>query len=308
MNTSYFEQTQLMLRFLPFVAEETRFALKGGTAINFFHLSMPRLSVDIDLTYLPILPREETLRDIHYILEKISGTIQGVYPEYVIRKSVLRGTSHLFKLSIYDGRYQVKIEPNLILRGTVFPVMQKHLCQNAVREFEQKVTMNVLAAPDLYAGKLCAALDRQHPRDLFDVKLLLENEGLTEEIRKAFVVYLACHNRPMAELLQPNMVAFKDTFEVEFQGMAIQPVSYDELLSTRQQLVTLIRRSLMAEEREFLLSVKRGEPQWNLMGLPGIDRLPALQWKVRNILAMGEDKRRVAYDRLSRVLAGGVDK
>ncbi|MFB3079791.1 MAG: nucleotidyl transferase AbiEii/AbiGii toxin family protein, partial [Lysobacterales bacterium] len=70
--------------------------------------------------------------------------------------------------------------------------------------FEISATANTLGVADLYGGKLCAALDRQHPRDIFDVKILMENEGITDEIRTAFVVYLASHDRPMSELLDPN--------------------------------------------------------------------------------------------------------
>ncbi len=52
---------------------------------------------------------------------------------------------------------------------------------------------------DLYAGKIMAALDRRHPRDLFDVRDLLANEGIDDTLRKAFIVYLLSHNRPMGE-------------------------------------------------------------------------------------------------------------
>lgn len=58
MNKSFLEQVRLMLECMPIVMENEVFALKGGTAINFFVRDMPRLSVDIDLTYLPIAPRE----------------------------------------------------------------------------------------------------------------------------------------------------------------------------------------------------------------------------------------------------------
>ena len=50
----YRRQVQLLIRVLPSIAEEACFALKGGTAINLFVRDMPRLSVDIDLTYLPV--------------------------------------------------------------------------------------------------------------------------------------------------------------------------------------------------------------------------------------------------------------
>ncbi len=70
----------------------------------------------------------------------------------------------------------------------------------------------VLSFADLYGGKICAALDRQHPRDLFDIKLLSEARGLNEEVSQAFVIYLASHNRPMSELLSPNFQGMNGNF------------------------------------------------------------------------------------------------
>ncbi len=63
---------------------------------------------------------------------------------------------------------------------------------------------------------MVAALDRQHPRDLFDVSALLANEGLTDALRTAFVVYLISHNRPAVELLAPGRL----DIEAEFRGTA----------------------------------------------------------------------------------------
>ena len=57
-SSSYKAQVDLLLRILPFVAKEENFALKGGTAINLFVRDMPRLSVDLDLNYLPFDNRE----------------------------------------------------------------------------------------------------------------------------------------------------------------------------------------------------------------------------------------------------------
>ncbi len=64
--------------------------------------------------------------------------------------------------------------------------------------------------------EICAALDRQHPRDLFDVKLLLDNEGITDKIRTAFIVYLISHNRPMNELLNPTFQDISHQYTSEF--------------------------------------------------------------------------------------------
>ena len=185
---------------------------------------------------------------------------------------------------------QIKLEPNEVLRGTLFPVEEKRLVLHAEKLFELSLTVPVLALADLYGGKICAALDRQHPRDLFDVKILLENEGLTDPIRKAFVVYLASHDRPMHELLEPTRKDGRKIFESDFVGMTTASVSYEDLVQARETLIGRIQKELTAEERQFLVSIKSGAPDWNLLGIEGIERLPAIQWKLQNIGRMEKRK------------------
>ena len=67
-NTIYYNQAELLLRILPLIYRQREFALKGGTAINFFFRNLPRLSVDIDLVYLPIEDRATTLQNISNLL------------------------------------------------------------------------------------------------------------------------------------------------------------------------------------------------------------------------------------------------
>jgi len=203
-KSPYFKQAELLLRVLPLVNEEKRFALKGGTALNFFVMDMPRLSVDIDLAFLPITPREEALRDIGAALGGIADRIGRAMPDARIERIRAKSGDRLTKLIVGRDGARITIEPNEVIRGTVFPCDERSLVRDAEDLFELSVTVRSLSIADLYGGKLCAALDRQHPRDLFDVKLLLEGGGILDEIRKAFVVYLASHNRPMNELLNPN--------------------------------------------------------------------------------------------------------
>jgi hypothetical protein len=136
---------------------------------------------------------------------------------------------------------------------------------------------------EIYASKLVAALDRQHPRDLFDVLGLFEDGGITPRMRRAFVVYLAGHNRPMHELLPPNRKALQPAFENEFVGMTRDPVTLESLETVRERLITELPQSFDDKERRFLLSMKSLQPDWSLLELPDIERLPALQWKLRNL-------------------------
>jgi len=162
--------------------------------------------------------------------------------------------------------------------------------------------MRVVSLPDLYGGKLCAALDRQHPRDLFDVHGLFQNEGITDDIRRAFVVFLASHDRPMSELLTPNRKDLKKVFADQFEGMTLDPLPLAALENARERLIEQINADLTTAEREFLLSIKRLEPKWELLGLPGIERLPGPQWKLYNLRKMDPVKRRAAEELLRRKL------
>lgn len=292
-----------MLRAMPHVAAEGCFALKGGTAINLFVREMPRLSVDIDLTYLPIEePRVTALQQISEALGRIATGIKKAIPGAKIQETPAREPDRIIKLIVAAGQTRIKIEPNEVIRGSVFAVEERELSQRAEEAFELSVTARTLAVADLYGGKLCAALDRQHPRDLFDVKILLENEGITDEIRKAFVVYLASHDRPINELLDPTRKDIRRIYESEFAGMTAEEVKYEELIAAREALIGTLMKELTDAEKTFLVSLKEGQPKWSAIGIEGIEKLPAIQWKLMNIQKIGEKKRAESLDRLKRKL------
>ncbi len=303
-NSPYFEQVRLLLRVLSHVAKETCFALKGGTAINLFVHDVPRLSVDIDLTYVLIEDREASLTHISEALERIAASIEQSIPGSRVEKSLLHNSQHVVKLWVRNAGVQIKIEPNIVLRGTVYSLVKRDLCDHAQELFELAVTdVPVLSIPELYAGKLCAALDRQHPRDLYDVKHLLDTTGIDDDTRKAFVIYLASHDRPMHELLDPKLKDIRQTYENELSGMTRDPISLEDLITTREQLTATLRKSLTDADRAFLLSMKAGEPDWSLLDLPGVEQLPALRWKLQNVQRMTPEKRAAAMAKLEKVLA-----
>ena len=197
----YVAQVRLLLSTLQDIANETVFALKGGTAINLFYRDMPRLSVDIDLTYLPMADRQSSLKDIDDALDRIVAAIVRRNPRLEARRAAGGGNADT-RILVSDGRTQIKIETSSIARGAVYPA-RTMTASEAVTELFGFVETTVLAFEDVYGGKLAAALDRQHPRDLYDAKLLYENEGLTTDLFRTFMVYLASSARPMHELLAP---------------------------------------------------------------------------------------------------------
>ena len=301
-DTIYFKQAELLLRILPLIYKEEVFALRGGTAINFFVRDLPRLSVDIDLTYLPVNERPFALDEIRHVLLKISeGIKRRISGTEVIPKKIL-GTEVVRGLIVDRAGVTVKIEPNLVLRGTVYPSEIKKLTKKAQDLFELSLQCRILSSYDLYAGKICAALDRQHPRDFFDVHLLLKSEGFKPEIRKAFIVYLISHPRPMVEILNPQKIDISGIFEKEFKGMIAQSITLEELETTRDKLVAIIREELTPKERQFIVSMKQGQPLWNLLEFEGIEDLPAVKWKLLNILNMDPTKHKKAVHKLREYL------
>lgn len=302
-ESPYFEQAKLMLQAIPHVAAEACFALKGGTAINLFVRDMPRLSVDIDLAYLPVEePRETVLTRIGEALHRIAVAVRKTIPGAKVQESQAQELERVTKLVVATGRGQIKIEPNQVIRGSVYPTEERELTTRAEETFERSVTARTLSVADLYGSKICAALDRQHPRDLFDVKVLLDSEGITEQIRKAFVVYLASHDRPMSELLDPSRKDIRQIYEHELAGMTVDKIDYEDLVATREALIATLKRDLTQDERVFLVSLKEGKPQWDRVGLNGIEKLPAVQWKLKNIQKMSGKKRAEYLEKLKRIL------
>ncbi|MXY57145.1 MAG: nucleotidyl transferase AbiEii/AbiGii toxin family protein [Gammaproteobacteria bacterium] len=270
-----------MLSVLPAIRRETAFALKGGTAINLFYRDLPRLSVDLDLTWLPIADRRSSLRDIDDALDRIAATIAARHPRIDVRRIAGGGAADT-RVMIRDGRAQVKIETSPVARGTVYPARSMPTSVTVMERFGF-FEANVLAFEDLYGGKLHAALDRRHPRDLFDVKLLYEHEGLTDDLFRVFMVYVASSGRPMHELLAPPTPLKGDLYDEEFVGMTREAVSLDALTDTARTLHADIRSRLHGDVADFLLSLHDAEPDFGLLGLPNAADLPAVRWKLVNL-------------------------
>lgn len=302
-NNPFTEQVRLMVALLPQVAKQTCFALKGGTAINLFIRDMPRLSVDIDLAYLPLEDRQTSLTNIDKAFSAISTAIEQYINGVSIRASFLKGTGKRCKLLVWREKISVKIEVTPVFRGSVYPAEFGELSARARSAFGF-ARANLLSFEELYAGKLCAALDRQHPRDLYDVQLLLDNEGINDRMKNAFLVYLMGHNRPMAELLEPIPQEIGPLYRAEFEGMTYEPVSIERLEKTLKKMVRKIHDAITDADRNFLLSLKRGTPNWQTFAFPEVEHLPAIQWKILNLERMNPDKRKKAAAKLEKVLFG----
>lgn len=300
-SNPFYKQVSLLVQLLPIVGEHDCFALKGGTAINLFVRDMPRLSVDIDLAYLPRVERAQALAQIDQSLKTIAKEVNTRLPGLKVTAQPNQQTNTLLKLNIASPDAVVKIEITPVLRGSVYEAERRTISPEVEKNFGY-VEVPLLSFNDLYAGKMCATLDRQHPRDLYDTLLLLNNEGISRELQIAFMVYLMSHNRPMAELLAPRKKSIADTFEAEFSGMAFEDVAIETLEATLPRLVTELHQGLTDDDKAFLLAFKKGNPDWSHLGLDHIEQLPAVRWKVLNLRNMDKKKHQTAISNLEAVL------
>ncbi len=285
MHERYVAQVRLLLSVLPHIAKEEVFALKGGTAINLFY--MPRFSADIDLTYLPVEDRQKSLRDIDETLDRIAFAITERDPTERAERVVGRGDIDT-RMIVRDERSRIKVETFPVARGALHPPVAMDV-SDAVMDRFGFVEMNVLAFEDLYAGKMYATLDRQHPRDLFDIMHLYKNEGVTDALFRTFMVYVASSSRPIHELLAPNAKFDDALYSDELTGMMREKVTRRKLTETRARLHADIKDRLTGDIAVFLLSLHDAEPDFELIGFPQAALLPAVQWKSLNLRRLKSD-------------------
>jgi len=295
---TYRGQVELLLQVLPEVAKEVCFALHGGTAINLFIRDLPRLSVDIDLTYVPIEDRATSLQGIGAALERIKANIETVLSSVrVIHQR------DICKLQVSHLGVQIKVEVNQIGRGTLDAPKKEVLCITAQNDFDAFCAIQLVPFGQLYGGKICAALDRQHPRDLFDVKYLLENEGFSEDVKTGFLLCLLSGDRPFHEIIRPNFRDQRMAMLNQFEGMSTEEFTYGDFESTREKLVQEVHSSLSKNDKQFLLSVANAEPAW---GLYDFEKFPAVQWKLLNLQKLknnNPEKYRDQHNALKSVLS-----
>lgn len=252
MKNDFQNQVRLLLRCLPIINEENKFILTGGTAINLFLQNMPRFSVDIDLIWNFVSDRKTALDGITESLKIIENKLskQPFISKIIPQKIEDRYT----KLNVMSGNTSIKIEVSDVGRGCFLPIEDRELCAAACNLFETKFSINLAPYEEIYAGKIRAALDRQHPRDLFDVKILLENSGITEKIMDSVVIYLLQGNRPFHEFLSPSQHNLETVFQNEFQGMTKNEVTYEDLIDVRQKLIEFVNKNLSEKNKQFVLS------------------------------------------------------
>ena len=276
MKDRYRKQVALLIRIMPAVYKIKEFAVHGGTAINLFHRNLLRYSVDIDVTYIPIENRQQSLASINQKLLEVKKNIEKTIPGIVVKHK-----PDVWKLLCTLGDATVKIEVNATKRGIIGDVVELPLCEKARNEFSMGCKARTVSFSQLYGGKITAALSRQHPRDLFDCKYM-ELQSF-DDVKNGFMLCLLGSDKPIIESLQPNDIDQTEALENQFQGMTETPFGYEDYLESRTALLSLVNGGLTITDKEFLLSFEQGEPDWQKCCAGDLSQYPSVQWKLLNI-------------------------
>ena len=299
----YAQKVELLLRLIPIVMEEKVFAIHGGTAINLFLKDLPRYSVDIDLTYIPLADRQTSLDDINLHLKSIADKAKKAFKGMHIVPNF--NTSKL--LCEYLGK-QVKIEVNQTKRGVVGgECLSIPLSEKAQNEFSLFCEAKIVPLTQLYGGKIAAALSRQHPRDLFDVKYM---DIPLDECREGLIFCLLGSDRPIHESFAPSLIDQRDAMENQFAGMTDIPFTYEDFEETRVKLINDLRSLLTEEDKRFLVSFESGQPEWDGYEFEYFKDYPSVQWKLLNLKKLAKQnpqKLRLEAEKLRNVLEFSLD-
>jgi len=276
MNKAYRQQVELLLKIIPTLSGIDSFAVHGGTAINLYVLDLPRYSVDIDVTYTPIKPRDEAFAEIHKNLSIIKEKVKAIIPNVVISEKPN-------KIYCTQKGVMVKIEVSGTKRGLIEPYEVRTLCKKAQTEFETSNKTKIVSLSQLYGGKITAALDRQHPRDLFDIKLMFDFVTDFEQVKKGFLYCLLGGDRPIIEFLSPNRIDQQEIMIKQFSGMTDIPFSYSDYEETREKLIEFINFNLTGQDKEFLIAFEAGKDLLQFADYQEYLKFPSVQWKLQNI-------------------------
>ncbi len=259
------------------------------------------LSVDIDLTYLPVAARARSLDDIDGALRRIRSIVEHALPFARIQIGTLKEEGTATKLFVRESGVQIKVEVTPVFRRCVFDPEDRAV-KPAVEEQFGFAAMKVVSFADLFEGKLVAALDRQHPRDLFDIHGLLSSEGISNELRAAFVVYLISHHRSIESLLAPSRKELHQEFERGLEGLMAHPLQLDALIQIREQIISEIVDHMPELHCEFLRTFARGVPEWELLQLDGAGSLPAVKWRMKKLEKLNDEDRSLMIQRIDEAL------
>lgn len=276
MNDIYRRQVALLIRVMPLVFKIEDFAVHGGTAINLFYRNLPRYSVDIDVTYIPLEDRNTSLVKINSHLSELKTAIEKSVPGIrVIHRP------DVWKLQCAKDGATIKIEVNGVKRGILGEAEKMQLCERAKAEFGLSCFANIVPWSQLFGGKIVAALSRQHPRDLFDCRGVTSDDF--EAVKNGFLLCLLGSDKPIIESLNPNLIDQRAALDNQFEGMTDESFDYEDYQKARLNLIEVVNQCLTAADKEFLITFEEGNPDWSKCCAGDLSNYPSVIWKLRNI-------------------------
>ncbi|MEO0289437.1 MAG: nucleotidyl transferase AbiEii/AbiGii toxin family protein [candidate division WOR-3 bacterium] len=262
------------------------FLLKGGTAINLFYRDLPRLSVDIDLVFNSLVEREQAVIKNNKFFDEFEKSLWEIMKYKITSKNYTN--NFITKIIINSKQGPIKIEPNCIVRGTLNGFEKKTLSNIVYEKTNIYVTFNCLNKKELYASKICAALDRQHPRDLYDIFIMLKEENIND-IDFETLFYILQSNRPLSEIFDPQKKDISNSYKKNLTDLMLIEVSLKDLNITMQKIIDWVQKSVFLKYYDFLLSFAEGNPDFKKLKID-ISMYPGIEWKILNIKKMKKEK------------------
>ena len=298
--SEYQRQATLLIELLPTVARQSDFALYGGTAINLFLLDAPRLSIDLDLKFLPPLKIDAAKARIDEILQEVRAEIEKDIPGTRVEQEQKqdRRLPRLLVIRDRDGAL-VKIEVNPLQVGSIFSPQPRQLSAKVAADFSvAATTMEILAPAEIYAGKIAAALERAHPRDLFDIRQMPDSIWDDQRLWAALAVCLAMSRGRDLHRLIAEKNAGKIIVSLDYENFApmmrTARATLQELEEAGSRLHARLLSRMPAGCKKLLVDFFCGQADWSAIGVD-IDALPGLQWRSEGIRKMeGRRKRELS--------------
>lgn len=268
--------------------------LKGGTAINLTVFSLPRLSVDIDMDYMPNDSKENMMAT--------RGKISKVVKEYMesegyqlsdnSRFSHSLDAFHFLYMNSGGNRDMIKIELNYSLRAHVLHPTRRELLTDA---FGDKSCLYTVHPIEIFAAKANALLSRAAARDLYDFNNLVtsdlfQNKTEADLLRKTIIFYATISAETVNKTFDTSAIDSltfskirRDLFPVLTKSEAKSHFQLEQYKNAAKEYIHNLM-VLTPEEKEYMDRFVKGEYNPELLFsnpeiLSQIENHPMALWK-----------------------------
>ena len=266
--------------------EHKKLVLKGGTAINFLYMNLPRLSVDIDLDYIGTLDREETIKDRKIIMNSLDAFMsrEGYVVSTKSRGSVILDSRTYSFMNAFGNKDNIKVEINFIDRIHIFGIEKVE-----VSYFERQILVSTPIKEELFGMKISALIDRGKPRDLYDVNNIISLSAKLdkEKLKKSTLFYLSLDG---VFNIDDNTFEKVEAIELNEIKRELLPVLAKrerfDLKEVRKNVMTWLKEilTLTDEEKKYMNLFSNGDYNPFLLFDDSVDKKilyhPMARWRV----------------------------